>query len=275
MRFCLLSDLHLEFGDYEWPDPNTYDWLILAGDICSWQSSARKSLDDYIDLIEKKGKKIIYVPGNHEYYNGCIDDRYTDNRDDGRGLCAEVHSPGISFYGLFSGEKRIYIVSNIMWTDFNGGNEEDMRRAASRMNDYRFISKVRGGELITPQDTLEINTEFKESLEFFLSLKKEPEYETIVVTHHSPLEHQPEEGWGMEGRSNDASYVCSWAKDIIRNNKIDVWCHGHTHVARDFMYEGTRILSNPRGYMMHLGSTSGQVKGFKPEGLIFELGGVE
>ena len=38
MKIKLLSDVHLEFGDF---DPGTGDVLILAGDVCTAESFVR------------------------------------------------------------------------------------------------------------------------------------------------------------------------------------------------------------------------------------------
>lgn len=74
-KIAYCSDLHLEFGrlNIELPDA---DILLLAGDIyVNYLFNKHDSTDDVIDFfteISKKYKNIIYVPGNHEYYDSSI-----------------------------------------------------------------------------------------------------------------------------------------------------------------------------------------------------------
>ena len=42
-----------------------------------------------------------------------------------------------------------------------------------------------------------------------------------------------------------------------------LWIHGHTHNSFDYTVNGTRIVSNPRGY-------PGEVTGFRP-GLVIDI----
>lgn len=287
MKFCLLSDLHLEFAPYKWPDPKTYDVLMLAGDICSWKSPKAKA---FVKYLESHKKLVIYAPGNEDYYGGTIQDNFERQDRWGRTIHNEMVC---SSAGQAVAVKRLYewddwydqcdnvsFFISTMWTDFNNSNKESMA-AAKRLDDYKFIDnplRMNGKDAtfrLTPEDTVRINSYTKKSLELFLedAADDEKSYlrsKVIVVTHHSPLEDQECEGLDVSGGENDAAHVCSWAKDIIKKNKIDVWCHGHTHKARDIMYEGTRIICNPRGYVGIYGKNQ-ECKEFKKEGFIFEL----
>lgn len=58
-----------------------------------------------------------------------------------------------------------------------------------------------------------------------------------------------------------AAYANDWSGELL--SKPDLWVYGHTHVAADFLKEGCRVVSNPRGY-------PGQNTGFDPD-LLIEL----
>ncbi|MFZ4685427.1 MAG: metallophosphoesterase [Hyphomonadaceae bacterium] len=65
MRLWILSDLHIESCRWKLPDPRPeYDVLIAAGDIFTPASSG-------VDWLSRRarGKPVIYVPGNHEWYS--------------------------------------------------------------------------------------------------------------------------------------------------------------------------------------------------------------
>ena len=76
MYLKVISDLHLEFGVPYFPTPDVRDpetVVILAGDI---NLGAR--VHDFIGSLRNNFnyRAIIFVPGNHEYYKGNIDDDY-------------------------------------------------------------------------------------------------------------------------------------------------------------------------------------------------------
>ena len=74
MYLKVISDLHLEFGVPYFPTPDVRDpetVVILAGDI---NLGAR--VHDFIGSLRNNFnyRAIIFVPGNHEYYKGNIDE---------------------------------------------------------------------------------------------------------------------------------------------------------------------------------------------------------
>lgn len=69
MRLFAISDLHVGFpinrkAVSQLPD-FTDDWLILAGDI----AETEKHLRDTFELMAKRFKQVIWVPGNHELWS--------------------------------------------------------------------------------------------------------------------------------------------------------------------------------------------------------------
>jgi hypothetical protein len=68
MKVLILSDLHLEFAPFE-PVPDLeFDVVILAGDI---HSPAKRAVQWAADHF--RDKPVIYLLGNHEYYDGRLD----------------------------------------------------------------------------------------------------------------------------------------------------------------------------------------------------------
>ncbi|MNW15034.1 hypothetical protein D3C71_2134120 [compost metagenome] len=55
-----------------------------------------------------------------------------------------------------------------------------------------------------------------------------------------------------------AAYANDWPELL---DKADLWVYGHTHVSADFLKNGCRVVSNPRGY-------PNQQTGFNPDFLI-------
>ena len=78
-NFQIVSDLHIEYKSNDVPDPLTLitpsaDILILAGDIGSFYQYDQ--LKTFLINLCPYFKVVVYVPGNHEYYNK------TKNHDD-------------------------------------------------------------------------------------------------------------------------------------------------------------------------------------------------
>ena len=65
MKLQILSDLHIEFGDFHPPETDA-DVIILAGDTHLGVQGVAWATEKF------KGKEVIYVIGNHEYYHGTI-----------------------------------------------------------------------------------------------------------------------------------------------------------------------------------------------------------
>ena len=70
---------------------------------------------------------------------------------------------------------------------------------------------------------------------------------TIVVTHHTPTQ------WSWNESPNDIKKLayCNDLKALFHGYDISAWFHGHTHSIGDYRIEGTRVLSNTRGYAGH------------------------
>ena len=226
-KFRVMSDLHQEFGAFEVPelpdDKNTI--LILAGDIHTGTNATK-----FIDPLLARFQEVIYVLGNHEFYHNDMDkvrkwwnmaQRYRSN----------FH---VLDNGVFEVE-GLRILGTTLWTYTNDPVVELM------LNDYACI--YHNGEVLTAQGTRDL---YLKNLAFLMRELKRPfRGATIVVTHHAPVE-----------KCVDAKFVGSELNKcfhnhldwLIEENDIDLWVHGHMHDTVHFMYHGTEIYCNPRGY---------------------------
>ena len=68
---------------------------------------------------------------------------------------------------------------------------------------------------------------------------------TVVVTHHSPTPLSNEERYRDDLLS--AAFV-SDVSALMSGAKVKLWIHGHTHHCADLDINGTRVVSNQRGY---------------------------
>jgi hypothetical protein len=248
----LVSDLHTEMKafNFEIPELETdkETILILAGDI----GVGIQGLT-FIKPLAKRFPHIIYVAGNHEFYHNDI----------------TLVKKKIEIILQMEGIKNIYVVDRAetleieghkfvcgtLWTDVDRNNPMAHIRVRNGLNDYRVINKV--GETLSTYDTHEI---FKETLEYF---KKNVDENTIVVTHHMPSLQAVSEEYRHEGLINYG--FSSDLDEFIITQKPKFWLFGHGHNSNDFMIGGTRLVSNPRGYI-HYGDIENHH--FNPELLI-------
>lgn len=248
MRLHILNDLHLEFA--RWPrevDLNAIDAdvTVLAGDIGVGLQGITWALSSF-------RRPVFYVLGNHEYYGQrLMPELLAAAREKCRGT--QVHLlendavviDGVRFLGC------------TLWTDFALFEEEErnvraMEVAGMKMGDFRHIIAGRrdGGygknKLIplTPVMSRERHLALRAWLEG--ELAKPHDGPTVVVTHHAPsarsLTYQ-EPSWLL-----DAVYASN-LDHLMGEERVRLWVHGHTHLAADYEIGGTRVVSNPRGYV--------------------------
>jgi len=245
IRYC--SDLHLE-GYLTTPerqetmflphDPrDSSSVLVLAGDICS----KMVPLVDFIKQVESRFVKVIYVPGNHEYYGSemCHWNRVF------RTLCrAELSNTYIAVgtveYCTIGGIDFIFCTG---WADGGRTYQEEMC-VATAVSDFRYITfdhrvfKVSDMQVIHRWQMNEVNDR--------LNLSKN---KTVVVTHHLPIYSICHPRFGTQHNGGFASN-----SDHVLE-KANYWIHGHTHDTIDTVIGNTRVVANPAGYGRETGRT--------------------
>ena len=227
MQINFISDLHLEFGPME-IEPEAGDVLVLAGDIDI------KGRVDWINDIAGRFNHVIYVLGNHEFYNGAMDSIYRKTRE---GLVDNVHLlenesvtiAGVTFHGA------------TLWSDFLNGNPMSYLQCDQAINDYRLIRAGDGNYRFKPQIAHSLHNISK------VFLQENVKEGDVVVTHMAPSLLSIHEKY-----KNDMNINGSYASDLselILDTKPELWFHGHVHTSFDYTVGNTRILCNPRGYV--------------------------
>jgi Calcineurin-like phosphoesterase len=232
VRLHILSDLHLEFEQFEMPAVDA-DVLVLAGDVALGTGGA-----DYA-RERAAGRPVIYVAGNHEYYGHSFPDLNAE---------IEAATDGSSVHFL---ENREVMVAGVrflgcaLWTDFAAGAatvEESMGASAVFLNDYRQIRRGSSSDALQPVDTLRAHQESRAWLAANLATPYPGP--TVVVTHHQPVP------WASPPSSDgwlDGAFV-NEMEDFLDGDRVAVWIAGHTHWCFSRRVNGTRLISNQRGY---------------------------
>lgn len=234
VKIRVLSDLHLEFQDWD-PPHATADVIVLAGDI---HSSTRG-----IEWARRQFSltPILYVPGNHEFYGREIEEALSDLQRAGRRFGVDVlHGRGIVLGG-------VRFLGATLWTDFalNGDDARSIARAMSDakrgMSDFSIIRHGAHG-LFTPEHARAMHVEQVGWIRERLA--DDFPGPTVLVSHHLPHPRSiHRKYWG-------AILNPSFASDLsqLMGPPVAAWIHGHTHESCDYIAEGTRIVCNPRGY---------------------------
>lgn len=256
MKIRVLSDLHLECDEPEAIPHAKADLVVLAGDIHNHAEGIRWAAETFDADVP-----VVYVPGNHEYYDGEFGALEVAMRDAAASV-ENVHY--LNNDALIDPDGRWRVLGTTLWTDFElfGTDEATVAAAIAAaekvMLDFRGPIQVTwpsGGaepagahdnpRLFTVADAIALHRLSRAWLA--RELAKPFAGKTIVVTHHAP---------------HRASLADRFANDLASAGFIShltaligppaaLWIHGHTHTPFDYEAHGTRIVCNPRGYVDH------------------------
>ncbi len=237
MKIQVVSDTHNEFGIIpKFYDPmieTKADVLVLAGDI----SGYRDIFNDLVDIQEASGKKVIYVPGNHEYY-GTRKARMDVTFNDFNLVNSNLHVlmeddiliDGIRFLGTTG------------WWDGSGGTIDGLVKLG--LNDFSMIYDLMDDENRDGVKWGETARSYLDSRMGWLR-ENEPDTKLCVITHHYP--HYQSIDPRFAGNKLNVCFGNRW-EWLIEKHQPEVWIHGHTHSSFDYKVGDTRVVCNPQGY---------------------------
>jgi Icc-related predicted phosphoesterase len=228
MKIQIMSDIHSEFHKDKGKcfvqslDSSSVDVLILAGDVCVLRNASKNIMEF---LSEKyKNSKILWVLGNHAYYNGRFED----------GL-RRARKIADSFNNIFLLENEIveikgkrFLGSTLWFEDFPTNLLHEWS-----FSDFKCINGFRRN----------VYKQNRKSIEFF---RREMREGDIAITHHLPSYKCVNSFY--KGSSLNCFFVCKMDSFIL-DKKPSHWIFGHTHSSCDLMLGNTRMIANPFGYI--------------------------
>lgn len=234
MLVKLLSDLHLHGNNpFRYTDHGEYV-CILAGDISEGMHGVNWAKNNIPDHI-----KVIYVPGNHEYYGQDYTILNSKFRDFNK---TNSHVKVLNNASVVIG--NVEFVCSTLWADFDLYNNQPLHALAwaRGLNDSRWIAN--NGKLISSQDFIDWN---KEALEFISSAAHQvrpPDMARVLVTHYCPeFSVAP----NYRGDALTPGFATKIPHDI--HGAFDYHFHGHTHSSMNYeLPYGTKVICNPKGY---------------------------
>jgi predicted phosphodiesterase len=247
------SDLHLEawlgqdatkLADFFLPeDPRDAESiLILAGDI----SSHLDQLTGFLSVLVKRFERVLYVPGNHEFYRHHFEDQcrkmeaaLSPLADDGLAFATD----GVS-NRVHDGVRFIFTT---LWAD-GGPTLEDQAKTGYCLNDFRLITTGDPARRFTVSD---MKGQFRRSkAELRTQLEAPWAGKTVVITHHLPSRRLVSARfWPGDGSDGSNGGFVGQCDDLLAGDHAPaLWIHGHTHDTIDTRLWKTRVVCNPAGY---------------------------
>lgn len=256
MRAWVMSDLHVDAAPYELPEtPPTVDVIMVAGDVADGHQRSARWLGEQ---VVPRGLPVIYVTGNHDYYGHDLGD---DCASLYRQAGVELLHPGCPVIEI-AGTR---IIGCTLWTNYTIAGDVDAARAWARqmMPDLNNIDL--GLRRVGTRDLLHLH---RQQVGLLAGLLTEHEIQppTIVVTHHAPHPRSLRSPLCID--DSDASFA-SDLSHLIEITEPAVWIHGHVHNSSDYYVEATRVVCNPRGYVV-VNSNGMRVenRGFEPQKVV-------
>lgn len=257
MKVQIVSDIHLEFHKFRkrWNfiTPSA-PILCILGDLCCCEKGEINKLYSFFDEIVPHFKLIIWVPGNHEYYqNKCNGIENTKNMIDKRckKICLKYDNVKFLNNDTLNYPHRgiLYrFIGSTLWSyipdkfgnqiqglmnDYNNIYVWDIKNKISKKINYKLVN------MWHTKSVKYINNELLRSMK----MKNKTTYKkikNIVLTHHKPFSFP-----------SDNIYQYAYESDqieILNSNNVDLWCYGHTHKKFKGIIGKTFLYSNPKGY---------------------------
>lgn len=251
-KFILLSDIHLEnhddilsFEDLLKKFPSLtraqvndlYDMnLLLAGDI---GHPTNPIFWKFIESCSKTFKNVIYVAGNHEFYNKLSIDQVLNHI---KLQAIEINKTHSNFYFLDKSEITIDGVRLLGTTLWSMIPSHVSASCSLSLNDYYNIHEA-STKLLTIQKTNSMH--INQVIWLTRALKEDTNTPTLIMTHHLPsfkLIHTD------YAQCTDLNYAYASNLEHLLQDNLKLWVCGHTHKANDMIINNTRFIINPLGY---------------------------
>ena len=248
MRFCLASDLHLEFPNHKPIEFPQADVLVLAGDILVAEDLRRtpavlgpRSLSalryrEFLDQVTHRYQHVVWVAGNHEFYHGKFTQTLQVLRNEAQ------HYQNLYFLeDSWVDVEDVRFLGGTLWTDVNRGCPVTTSALQYGMNDYKLITDdTHGYTRLKPSRTAQRHHKTKNYIQQNITTN------TVVVTHHAPTPLSIAEEFKTEQYLNGG--YASDLSTLILDHQPRFWLHGHMHQYVDYTVGETRVICNPRGY---------------------------
>lgn len=234
MKLRLLSDLHQEFyHDQLVYEPLGEDVLVVAGDLAVGPRDVIRALKRFAEKIAN----VVYVTGNHEYYNHSMPEVDAYIRQETMGSNVHFLNPGSVTLWADNKSEPVTFIGGTLWSNFN--EDAISKFACNRViNDFRIIKNFSTDKCAELYD---VHSAYIKKAYSKLPGKK------VIVTHFLPDVACISEQYRGPDPINGyfANNLGNW---IAGTKDVPLWLFGHTHDNIDVTIGNTRCIANPYGY---------------------------
>lgn len=236
MKIRLLSDLHVEGYPFHYCNRGE-DVLVLAGDI--------HTLNQHRTVLNQipSNVKVVMVPGNHEYYDGNIQE-----------VDLFLHELQYEYENFFFLNNTSYQIDGVEF--FGGAMRTDMelygihekwfaeQHAKNGIADFHLCKKYNADGFIVPwtvTDHIKAHDKFCYELDGWINQTEGKR--RVVVSHFVPSRKCMDPRF--QGSMLNPYFICDMERFMGWEG---LWLFGHTHSSWDVNVGDTRLVCNPRGY---------------------------
>ena len=234
MLIHLQSDTHIEMGGSINDGMVCSDVTVCAGDIGKINNLL--ALERYFDKVKENTDHVIWVLGNHEFY----DYKYKKGLEDAKAF-ADRH--GIHLLDEFLGTENLEIDGvkfwgSTLWTDVKKGDYFAKKSIDNGFNDFYVIENdLQFAERrFHVQDSIDINDRTRDKINWDAD---------VIITHHCPI-MIPNPRFDVTNTTY--GFHNTGLEEQIANCKVKYWLYGHTHHTTSVDVNGTLVISNQHGY---------------------------
>ncbi len=235
MRVQLISDVHTELHPDREPPERDADLLILAGDIGVFVD---KEWQTYVNTCAKRWDTVLFIAGNHEYYNSSKDMRTLE-------LMAVNACRENKWENVFFLHNSSVTIQGWQFFGLTGWTTLDTYFSGHTHVDFKRINAVKYQKLNPVTQTQKANYGMQKLKEFLQT--HDGETPVVIITHFQPVR------W-PDDFVDDLTDCFAW-RDLPSElstlpgyRYIRAWCYGHTHRPMDVVRDHIRFLSRPQGY---------------------------
>lgn len=215
MKLQFVSDLHIEQYNKDFIITPIARNLALIGDICK---AYHPKMYRFLDTISSEFERVLFIPGNHEYYENEIE----PTEDYMKELCEDLD---IEYLQMKTTQiDDVIITGCTLWS-------EPTPSGFHKTNDKNWIK-----DFTRERMTLE----HKKHLDFLTNeIERNRENPHIILTHYAPIYEMNGRFMGDENTSMFSSELYHLFKPPIR-----YWLCGHVHQNITHVYNNIPCISN-------------------------------
>ena len=227
MNIQILSDIHLDHAPLNEVQSDA-DVVVLAGDIA-------EGIDGVLWAKENFDVPVIYVAGNHEYYDSCwsMSEWMKLMKDEALGSNVVMLDNEVA---VIDG---VRFVGTSLWSDLkelpHALYSDESCIMADYVNDEYIPFSKPFAQRLFQRNKAWLKETFAQAFDG----------KTVVVTHHAPSLQSVHQKWA--GNMWNPAFISDL--EHLMGKAVALWVPGHTHDCFDYIVDKqTRVVCNPRGY---------------------------